>query len=68
VLRALPYAPTTREVAACMAAHLTEPDDEETEAALIAAAGEGHVRREIVGSGAVWHLARAERATLGRAA
>jgi protein-disulfide isomerase-like protein with CxxC motif len=68
VLRALPYAPTTREVAVCMAAHLAEPDDEEAEAALIAAAGEGRVRREIVGSGAVWHLAEAEGAALGRAA
>jgi protein-disulfide isomerase-like protein with CxxC motif len=68
VLRALPYAPTTREVAACMAAHLAEPDDEEAEAALIAAAGKGRVRREIVGSGAVWHLGEAEGAALDRAA
>jgi hypothetical protein len=68
VLRVLPYAPTTREVAVCLAEHLTEPDDDATEAALIAAAGEGRVRREIVGSGAVWHLARAEAGALGRAA
>jgi protein-disulfide isomerase-like protein with CxxC motif len=56
VLRALPYAPTTREVAACMAPHLTEPDDAATETALINAAGDGLVRREAIGNGALWHL------------
>jgi protein-disulfide isomerase-like protein with CxxC motif len=55
VLAAMPFAPTTREVAACMAPHLIEPDDDGTEALLIAAAGEGRVRREAVGSGALWH-------------
>jgi protein-disulfide isomerase-like protein with CxxC motif len=55
VVRALPYAPTTREVAACMAGNLEIPDDEATEAALIDAAGEGVVRREAIGSGALWH-------------
>jgi protein-disulfide isomerase-like protein with CxxC motif len=56
VLRALPYAPATREVAACMAGNLDEVDDAATERALIAAAGEGLVRREAVGDGALWHL------------
>jgi 2-hydroxychromene-2-carboxylate isomerase len=56
VLRALPYAPCTREVAACMAAHLGAPDDEAAETALIAAAGEGRVQRRAVGDGAVWEL------------
>jgi protein-disulfide isomerase-like protein with CxxC motif len=56
VLRALPYAPVTREVAACMTSNLGEVDDDATERALIAAAGEGLVRREAVGTGALWHL------------
>jgi hypothetical protein len=56
VLRALPYAPVTREVAACMAGNLDEVDDNAAELALIAAAGEGLVRREAVGDGALWHL------------
>jgi protein-disulfide isomerase-like protein with CxxC motif len=56
VLRALPYAPVTREVAACMTSNLGELDEEATERALIAAAGEGAVRREAVGTGALWHL------------
>ncbi|HEY6762203.1 MAG TPA: hypothetical protein VI318_22075 [Baekduia sp.] len=56
VLRALPYAPVTREVAACMTSNLGEVDDAATERALIAAAGEGLVRREAVGDGALWHL------------
>jgi protein-disulfide isomerase-like protein with CxxC motif len=56
VVAAMPYPPTTREVAACMAPHLTAPDDDATEALLISAAGEGRVRREPVGSGALWHL------------
>jgi protein-disulfide isomerase-like protein with CxxC motif len=59
VLRALPYAPVTREVAACMTTNLGELDDEATERALIAAAGEGVVRREAVGDGALWHLVAA---------
>jgi hypothetical protein len=61
VLRVLPFAPTTREVAACMAPHLGFPDDDATEAALIEAAGRGMVRREAVGDGALWHLAAEER-------
>jgi protein-disulfide isomerase-like protein with CxxC motif len=56
VVAALPYAPTTREVAACMAGNLDPVDDDATEALLIEAAGAGRVRREPVGSGALWHL------------
>jgi 2-hydroxychromene-2-carboxylate isomerase len=56
VLRALPYAPTTREVSACMGGNLEVPDDQAAEHALIAAAGEGVVRYEALGSGGVWHL------------
>ncbi len=56
VLRALPYAPVTREVAACMTSNLGELDEDGAERALIAAAGDGLVRREPVGSGALWHL------------
>jgi 2-hydroxychromene-2-carboxylate isomerase len=57
VVAALPHAPTTREVAACMAGNLDPVDDDAAEAALIEAAGAGRVRREAVGSGALWHLA-----------
>jgi protein-disulfide isomerase-like protein with CxxC motif len=56
VVAALPYPPTTREVAACRAGNLDAVDDDAAEAALIEAAGEGRVRREPVGSGALWHL------------
>jgi protein-disulfide isomerase-like protein with CxxC motif len=56
VLRALPYPPVTREVAAAMTSNLGEIDDDAAERALIAAAGEGLVRREAVGDGALWHL------------
>jgi protein-disulfide isomerase-like protein with CxxC motif len=56
VLRALPYAPVTREVAACMTSNLGELDEDAAERALIAAAGEGAVRREAIGTGALWHL------------
>jgi protein-disulfide isomerase-like protein with CxxC motif len=56
VVAALPYAPTTREVAACMAGNLDPVDDDAAEAALIEAAGAGRVRREAIGSGALWHL------------
>jgi protein-disulfide isomerase-like protein with CxxC motif len=56
VLRALPYAPVTREVAACMTSNLGELDHGAAEHALIAAAGEGLVRREAIGDGALWHL------------
>jgi 2-hydroxychromene-2-carboxylate isomerase len=57
VLRALPYAPTTREVAACMTTNLGELDEDAAERALIAAAAEGVVQREAVGTSALWHLA-----------
>jgi protein-disulfide isomerase-like protein with CxxC motif len=56
VLRALPYAPVTREVAACMTTNLGELDEDATERVLIAAAAAGTVRREAVGTGALWHL------------
>jgi hypothetical protein len=39
-----------------MAAHLVEPDDKAAEAALIASAANGDVRREGVGNDALWHL------------
>jgi len=57
VLSALPYAPVTREVAACMTTNLGELDEDAAEQALIAAAAEGRVRREAVGTSALWHLA-----------
>jgi protein-disulfide isomerase-like protein with CxxC motif len=57
VLRALPYAPVTREVAACMTTNLGELDEDAAERALIAAAAEGAVRREALGTSALWHLA-----------
>jgi protein-disulfide isomerase-like protein with CxxC motif len=57
VLAAFPYALTTREVAAVMAAHLVPPDDRAAERALIEAAADGRVRRETIGGGALWHLA-----------
>ena len=57
VLGILPFALTTREVAAVMAPHLVEPDERAAEEALIAAAATGAVRRESVGGGALWHAA-----------
>ena len=57
VLAAFPYALTTREVAAVMAAHLVPPDDGAAERALIEAAADGRVRRESIGGGTLWHLA-----------
>jgi len=59
VLRALPYAPVTREVAACMTSNLGELDEDAAERALIAAAAEGAVRRAPIGDGALWHLTAA---------
>lgn len=56
VLAALPYAPVTREVAACMTTNLGELDEDAAERALIEAAAEGRVRREAVGTSALWHL------------
>ncbi|MCZ4494831.1 MAG: hypothetical protein JWP53_3762 [Conexibacter sp.] len=57
VLRALPYAAVTREVAACMTSNLGELDHDAADRALIAAAADGLVRREAIGDGALWHLA-----------
>ena len=56
-LGVLPFALTTREVAAMMAPHLVEPDERAAEEALIAAAASGAVRRENVGGGALWRAA-----------
>jgi protein-disulfide isomerase-like protein with CxxC motif len=56
-LAGFPYALTTREVAALMAAHLVPPDDVAAERALIEAAADGRVRRETVGGGALWQPA-----------
>jgi protein-disulfide isomerase-like protein with CxxC motif len=56
-LAAFPYALTTREVAAVMAAHLQPPDDRAAERALIEAAAAARVSRETIGGGALWHLA-----------
>jgi 2-hydroxychromene-2-carboxylate isomerase len=56
VIAALPYAPVTREIAACMTTNLDELDEDGAERALIAAAAEGRVRREAVGTSALWHL------------
>jgi protein-disulfide isomerase-like protein with CxxC motif len=56
VLRALPYPLVTREVAACMTTNLGELDEAAAEHALIAAAAAGTVRRESLGSSALWHL------------
>jgi protein-disulfide isomerase-like protein with CxxC motif len=57
VLRALPFAPVTREVAACMTTNLGELDEDDAERLLIAAAADGVVRREALGNSARWHLA-----------
>jgi protein-disulfide isomerase-like protein with CxxC motif len=57
VLSAFGYPLTTAEVAAAMTEHLAEPDLSATEAALIAATGDGHVERRPVGDGSVWRLA-----------
>jgi hypothetical protein len=40
-----------------MAPHLVAPDERAAEEALIAAAGEGRVRRESIGGGALWRPA-----------
>jgi 2-hydroxychromene-2-carboxylate isomerase len=51
------YSLTTAEVAATMAPHLTEPDLEAAERALISAEAGGDVRSEPLGSSTLWHLA-----------
>jgi protein-disulfide isomerase-like protein with CxxC motif len=57
ILAAFPFALTTREVAAVMAAHLVAPDERAAEERLIEAAAAGRVRRETIGGGALWHAA-----------
>jgi 2-hydroxychromene-2-carboxylate isomerase len=54
VLRALPYAPTTQEVAACMARGNDAPDRQAALAQLIEAVGEGWAVREPLGDDALW--------------
>jgi predicted DsbA family dithiol-disulfide isomerase len=56
VLRVLPFAATTREIAACMTPNLAPVDDDAAEEALIEAAGAGTVVREPVGDRALWRL------------
>jgi protein-disulfide isomerase-like protein with CxxC motif len=55
-LAAFPYALATAEVAAIMAPHLTPPDIERTERALITAAVEGRAQRQPIGDGALWSV------------
>ena len=57
VLAAFEYALATAEVAAIMAPHLTEPDIEKTEHALIAATAEGRTAHHPAGDGAFWSVA-----------
>jgi 2-hydroxychromene-2-carboxylate isomerase len=54
VLRHVPYALTTQEVAACMARGNDAPDREAALAQLIEAAGEGGALREPLGDDALW--------------
>ncbi len=54
VLRAFPFALTTREVAAVMALGMTAPDDAAAEELLIGAAADGAVTHESAGDGALW--------------
>jgi protein-disulfide isomerase-like protein with CxxC motif len=53
-LAASPYPLTTIEVAAVMAPHLTAPDPDATEAALIEASGDGRAMRHPRGDGSLW--------------
>jgi protein-disulfide isomerase-like protein with CxxC motif len=57
VLRAQPFAVTTREVAACMAGGLDLVDDAAAEDALLDALDAGHVARELAGDGVLWSAA-----------
>jgi predicted DsbA family dithiol-disulfide isomerase len=57
LLGAFPAGLTTYEVAACMAQDKFAPDPAAAEDALIAAVAEGQVRRESLGSGALWRRA-----------
>ncbi len=54
VLAAFPYPLTTAEVAAVMTKHLALPDLAATEAALIAATGDGRAHRRPAGDGSLW--------------
>jgi protein-disulfide isomerase-like protein with CxxC motif len=54
VLDAFAYPLATAEVAAVMAAHLTEPDLEATERALVTAAAEGRALHRAAGDGGLW--------------
>jgi len=56
VLDAFDYPLATAEVAAVMAEHLSEPDLEATERALVTAAAEGRALRRSAGDGALWSL------------
>jgi hypothetical protein len=56
-LAAFPYPLATAEVAAIMAEHLTAPDPEKAEHALIAAVAEGRAAHRPVGDGALWSAA-----------
>ena len=50
------YSLTTAEVAAVMAPHLTRPDQDAAERALISATAAGRLTAEPVGSSTLWHL------------
>ena len=56
-LAAFAYPLATAEVAAIMAEHLTEPDPDKTERALIEATVAGRVAHRPAGDGALWSLA-----------
>jgi protein-disulfide isomerase-like protein with CxxC motif len=58
VLTAFPYPLATAEVAAIMAEHLTAPDLDKTEHALIAATAEGRAAHHPIGDGALWSAPR----------
>lgn len=51
------YSLTTAEVAAVMAPHLTRPDEDAAERALISATAAGQLTAEPIGSSTLWHLA-----------
>jgi protein-disulfide isomerase-like protein with CxxC motif len=57
VLAAFAYPLATAEIAAIMAPHLTAPDLEQAEHALITATAEGRAAHHPVGDGALWALA-----------
>jgi 2-hydroxychromene-2-carboxylate isomerase len=57
ILEAFDYPLTTAEVAAIQAAHLTAPDRDAAEVALVEATAAGSVSRTQAGNGALWSLA-----------